>query len=350
MHPTNIRLGIAAAIFVNIGTVLLYFANLFFAQRIIRAQHPRFGWSKAFAPVVPVLLVILVLAVIMVIVVSIQSFYTLNPNTRRIDHDIQLYVSTAFAVISFIPFLMVFISTCVRQIPGINAHAIDKFGAGSMRSKICLLCSMSLLLATADSIKAGAAYLPEVPQFVAGIETQVAEPVPWYDSKGVFYGLGLAPEIIVLYVYAVFYVNLRFVVPDGADRPFSYAGGFTFAGEAGNEKTGFGNHDSTKHLAGSVPSSIRSFGRPESSSRRSVVSWSGMSRERSIGDDEIERVSHTGFGGGEDFAPPPVDNEVQQELGYNPRTGCWELRDLPESTLGLEVPAPVRNRVDQDGV
>ncbi|KAH0294604.1 hypothetical protein KCU62_g251, partial [Aureobasidium sp. EXF-3399] len=121
-YPRNIKLGIAAQVFVNIGVVLLYFVNLFFTQRIVRAQHPNFGWSKFFSPLIPMVCAITVLTIIALIVGVIQSFYTLDTNIHRIDRIIELYGSTAFSVIAFIPILIVTLSTLLRLIPGVRAQ------------------------------------------------------------------------------------------------------------------------------------------------------------------------------------------------------------------------------------
>lgn len=299
---------------------------------------------------------ITVLTVIMVIVVSIQSFYTLSTNTRRIDRDVQLYVETAFAVIAFIPFVLVITSTLIRQIPKIkHKQTEDKFGSGSMRAKIILVCIASLLLATADSIKAGTAYLPLVPLFVPGSNPPEAAPVPWYFSRGIFFGLGFAPEIVVLYMYAAFQCSLRFVIPDGAKGPYSYAGGFTFAGEAGNEKSGFGTRDSTRNLFGSQPSLAESGATSGNTSRmggrsraESVISWGGISRnmfEPGIGEDGIERVPYSGIDDDQEIAMPQEFYGAEQEMGWNPSTGKWELRPVSDVICSGRWSPPSENHV-----
>ncbi|KAL1311769.1 hypothetical protein AAFC00_001855 [Neodothiora populina] len=349
VYPQSIRLGIAAGIFLNVGTVLLYFVNLFFTQRIVRAQHPHFGWSKFFSPIVPMFCGILVLSVIMVIVVSIQSFYTLSTNTRRIDRTIQLCVETTFAAVAFVPLLVVVLSTLVRQIPHIkHKQEYDKFGAGSMRTKIILVCITSFLLTSADAIKAGTSHLRPIPQVVPGSDPLVSEATPWYFSRGIFYGLGLAPEIIVLYLYALFRVNLRFYIPNGAKGPHSYAGGFTFAGEPGNEKAMVGNRDSTRNLVGSSPSLAQSNGetttsghasrRSHSRTRESVISWGGISSdmfEHGIGEDGAEMMPYSNIYTHQELSMPHEILGAEQELGWNPKSGRWETRPISTSSSAI---------------
>lgn len=351
-HPTSIRLGIAAQIFVNIGTVLLFFANFFFTQRIIRAQHPYFGWSLFYSPITILLCAWTVLSVIAVIIVSIQMFYTQSTNTLRIDRDVQIYVETAFAVIATLPLLMVLLSTLIRQKPSIkNKQTYDKFGAGSMRAKIILVCVASGLLGFANALKAGTDYLPAKPLFIPG--TQTPSVLPWYYTRGVFYGLGLAPELIVLYMYIIFQVNLRFVIPDGAKGPYSYAGGFTFAGEAGNEKKTLGNRDSQRNLVGSSPSLAQSNGGRSgrtsmSRTRESVISWGGIDLENTepgVGEDGAEMVPYTGIQNHDELAMPPAISGISQEMGWDAKSGKWKLRPISGTSLANAQPIMAREDV-----
>ena len=82
------KIGIAAQVAVYAGSILLFLANLFFTQRIVRAQHPHVGWSKPFSISFPVLFFIIVAAIISLIVGVIYSMahelYSLSfINSRR---------------------------------------------------------------------------------------------------------------------------------------------------------------------------------------------------------------------------------------------------------------------------
>lgn len=344
-YPRNIRLGIAAQVFVNVGTVLLFFTDFFFTQRIIRAQHPHFGWSLFFSPLTILLCAWTVLTVVAVIVVSIQSFYTLSINTRRIDRDVQIYVETAFAVIAALPLFMVLLSTVIRQIPKYKHQTMDKFGAGSMRAKIYLVCAASLILGFANAFKAGIEYFGPF---------LLSDPTPWFYSRGVFYGLGLAPELIVLYMFIVFKVNQRFVIPDGAKGPYSYAGGFTFAGEAGNEKRTLGLRDSSKNLVGgSSPSLAQSYGGRSnrtsmSRTRESVISWGGIYHENTapgIGEDGAEMVPYSGIEDQTELELPAYIPGADQEMGWDAKSGKWQLRPVSTQTFRNAVPVTAEEHV-----
>ena len=102
-RPKNVSVAIAAQIFVAAGVLLLFVLNLLYAQRMMRAAFPAFGWSRPVSVAFKALYVLVVISIVMVIVVVVQSSYTLNANTHRIDRDIQLYGVTYFAIISFLP-------------------------------------------------------------------------------------------------------------------------------------------------------------------------------------------------------------------------------------------------------
>ncbi|GAB7346768.1 hypothetical protein MBLNU459_g1870t2 [Dothideomycetes sp. NU459] len=322
-YPTSIRLGIAAQIFTDIGVVLLYFVNLFFAQRIVRAQHPHFGWTKLFAPLIPLLCLLVVLTIISLVVTSIQSFYTQSANTHRIDRDIELYGGTTFAAIAFIPFILVVLSCLLPK------GVIDNFGAGTLRAKVTIVLVSATILTVAASFKAGTSYFQP---------PLLSEPEAWYFNRGVFYGFGFATEIVVLYFYAAVRVDRRFIVPDGAKGPFSYAGGFTFAGEAGNEKRQLGQRDSTRNLTGSSPSIAQSWGGRssvsnlrKSPSRQSVISWGGLTQadtEVALGEDGEEIVPYSAIDDAGDLTVPTPIAGAEQELGYDVKSGKWILRSV----------------------
>src|SRR5215469_3990550 len=75
--PSNINLAIAALVFNNAGVIILYIVNLIFAQRLIRAQHPSFGWTRPFSLLFHCLYALIILTISMVIVVGVQMLFTL---------------------------------------------------------------------------------------------------------------------------------------------------------------------------------------------------------------------------------------------------------------------------------
>jgi hypothetical protein len=200
-YQHNVRLAIAAAIFVQAGTLLLYVVNLVFAQRIIRAQHPRLGWHRLTHVLGRLLILAIILTLALLIASVVQQSYTLNTNTHRIDRDLQLYGSTFYAVVAFLPIPLVGIGILIpRRI------RTEKFGKGRFRYKISIL----LLASTLCTIRAA---------FGAGINwptpTPMRAPEPWYLSKACFYGFYFTPEVLVAALYALVRVDRRFHIPNG---------------------------------------------------------------------------------------------------------------------------------------
>lgn len=349
-YPDSIRLGMAAQICVYAGVVILYIANLIFTQRIVRAQHPHFGWSKPVTALFPILIFTIVASILMLIAVTIQSFYTVNSNTNthRIDRDIQLYGETWFSFISFLPIPIVLLSTLIRQHPRIkHQRTIDKFGQGPMRAKIAICLITAVVLCLGVSFRAGVAYLPPVLNVNANATPIVANPAPWYFSKACFYIFNFVIEDIVIYGFLLVRIDKHFYTPDGAKGPYSYAGGFTFAGEAGNEKRGshhLGQRDSTRNLNGSVTTFATNDDRVSwgGTSRRSRsrsrvdgrTSWGGISREDiqlGVSEDGRMQVPYPAMSDEEEATPIDIAG-VEQLMGYDVKTGKWRLRDVASMT------------------
>lgn len=210
-HPHNLRLGMAAQIFVAAGVLLLFILNLLYAQRLLRAFHPRVGWSRAFSYFFKALYVIIFLSLAMLITVVVQSFYTLNPNTHRIDRDIQLYGQSYFLMFSFLPFAILAYTLLA---PRRNGEPIDHFGKGSWTAKFLVVGVTSFLLCLGATFRAATNYKSPRP---------LNDPA-WYDSKACFYVFNFTLEILVVYIYLLGRVDQRFYVPDGSSKVRHYVG------------------------------------------------------------------------------------------------------------------------------
>ncbi|GME57360.1 hypothetical protein GTA08_BOTSDO13477 [Neofusicoccum parvum] len=205
------------------GVLLIYIINLVFAQRLIRAQHPRLGWSFRFGMFFKLTYVVTALTLIMVITVTVQSFYTLSVNTRRIDRDIQLYCSTFFAYVSFLPFPLILLSVLLPR-----RKRLEKFGTGKWRTKIIVLLAGTFIVCLGACYRCGTAYLTPV---------SVREPLPSYYSRACFYIFNFGLEILVIYLYLIMRIDRRFHIPNGAKGPGQYARG-PYAPKAVDAKKG----------------------------------------------------------------------------------------------------------------
>ncbi|KAL8725429.1 MAG: hypothetical protein Q9166_007361 [cf. Caloplaca sp. 2 TL-2023] len=208
-RPRHIPIAIAAQIFVAAGVVLLFIVNLIFAQRIIRAAHPNSGWHPLFSHFFTAIYVLIVVTLIMLITANVQSFYTLNSNTKRIDRAIILYGGTFYTIVSFLPFPLVIGGLVIPR-----KTRLEKFGSGRFRSKIAILLSAAFLLCLGAAFRVGTNFKTPKP---------VNDP-PTYYNKACFYIFDLTVEILVIFLYVVVRVDRRFYVPDGSKGPGDYSG------------------------------------------------------------------------------------------------------------------------------
>ncbi|KAK0112786.1 hypothetical protein ONS95_014519 [Cadophora gregata] len=210
-YPRNVSIAIAAQIFVAAGVLLLFIINLIFTQRVVRATHPHWAWSKPFSVIFKVYYVSIVLMLIALIFCTVQGFYTLDTNIRRIDRDVQLVGSTYFAVAAFLPIPLLALNFLIPRKYKPSAPRVEKFGSGRFRTKIWILVVTSALLTFGAAFRAGIAYVPRP-------KTDPA----WYHDKACFYIVNFTVEIIVIAIFAAVRVDRRFHVPDGSRRPGDY--------------------------------------------------------------------------------------------------------------------------------
>lgn len=209
-HPHNIPLGLASNIFAYVGVVLLFVLNLIFAQRMLRASYPRIGWSRPASLFVKGLVAILIMTIIMLVTVMVISFYTLNPHTLHVVHDIQLYAVTFCAFLAFVPLP---VALFCLLFPRPNTQ-LDVFGKGSWYGKGMIIVVAAFLLCLGASFRAGTVYDPIRPR---------NDPA-WYDSRAAFYLFNFTVEIIVVYLFLFGRTDQRFHVPNGSSKVRHYGG------------------------------------------------------------------------------------------------------------------------------
>ena len=207
VHSTNPRIAIASQIFTAAGVLLLFVTNLIFAQRIIRAYHPFFGWSRFVTWLFRALFASVLLVLVMVITVTVQSFFTLDQRTRHIDRTIQLCSAVYLAVYAFLPIPLVVMAALVPR-----KTRIDKFGEGHFRTKFALLTFTSTLLAAGAIFRAATSFMIR----------PIADPA-WYHSKACYYCFNFVIELLVVYIYALSRFDRRFHIPDGSSAPGHYS-------------------------------------------------------------------------------------------------------------------------------
>ncbi|EQL30270.1 hypothetical protein, variant [Blastomyces dermatitidis ATCC 26199] len=204
---TNTQIAIAAQIFVAAGVLLLFILNLLYTQRIFCATHPRIGWSRPFSYTFKALFVLIGLTLVMVITATVQSFYTLDTDIRLTDRNLQWWGVSYFTFVSFLPIpLLAFIVLAPRRQPP------EQFGQGSLRAKVLITASASLLLCLGAGFRAGTTFMPP----------RMANDPAWYHHRACFYIFNFGIEATVVFLYFFSRVDLRFHVPNGSSKVRTY--------------------------------------------------------------------------------------------------------------------------------
>lgn len=207
-HLTNVSLAIAASIFVQLGVLLLFIINILFTQRLIRASHSHFAWTKPFSIAFKVYYASIVVVVIILVTFTVMSFYTRNKHILLVARDVQRFGSTYFAVAAFLPLPMLLLRAILPR-----QNKMDRFGQGRMRTKVALIVFSSSILTLGAAFRAGVNFMP-----------RPASNPAWYHSKACFYIFNFTIEWIVVALYVGIRVDKRFIIPNGAHGPGSYSG------------------------------------------------------------------------------------------------------------------------------
>ena len=208
VQSRNVRLAIAASIFVAAGVVILFIINLIFVTRLVRSLHPSFGWHPAFGIVFKLLFVLTGATIVMVIAGTVQSFFTLDRTTKATDRSLQLYGSTFLAIIATLPLPITILSLLIPYSPP------DRFGVGRLRTKVIVLLLSTTLLSVGAWYRCGSTWAPPVPR---------SQPLPGYLGKGPFYIFNFFVEIQTVLMYAILRIDLRWHIPNGAKGHGSYS-------------------------------------------------------------------------------------------------------------------------------
>jgi hypothetical protein len=213
-YPRNVGLAIAANIFVYVGTIILYGVNWFFVQRIVRAQHARLGWSTPYRIFHRGGLVLLIATLLMLIISQIWQFFTRDQSKLNAFHDLFILAQTYFTVFCFAPAIMVGVSLLIPR------TEVEKFGAGRLRYNIIILLISVFVLSIGQIFRCVLAWIPPTP--LIDVQRETIE-MPWYLTKASFYCFNFVTEIIVIIMFAVVRVDLRFYVPNGSRKSGDYS-------------------------------------------------------------------------------------------------------------------------------
>lgn len=235
-YPRNARIAIAAAILANAGVIALFVVNLFFVQRVLRAFHPRLGWSTPVRVAFRSLFAAVVACLLMVIISIVYSVYTLDAATRADLRDVQLFAVVFLAVLAFLPVPIALVAVLLPR----RGHAIENFGSGTMRAKLQLLLFTSLMLTLGAGFRAGVTFVQ-----------RPADRPAWFHHKACYYCFNYLIELIVIFTYVVSRFDRRFHIPNGSSQPGHYAQGVPADGKKSDEKKsdeGFASDDQQRQM------------------------------------------------------------------------------------------------------
>ncbi|OQO01526.1 hypothetical protein B0A48_12561 [Cryoendolithus antarcticus] len=204
----NVSLVIAAEILLNAGTLLIYFVNVVFAQRILRAKQPGIGWERWLSVALKSLYAVIGVVLVMTISTIVLSFYTLDQHTRSVCRDIYLFGTSYLLFIAVLPIALLLPAYLPKRSP--NA---EQFGDGTTELKTLILVVTSSLGITIAGFRAGTTYM--TPMSITSLA--------WYDSKASFYCFDFVPEVLVLLLFVIARVDLLFIVPGDSSKTHCYS-------------------------------------------------------------------------------------------------------------------------------
>lgn len=203
----NIRLAVAANVFVNAGILIIYVINLIFAQRILKAEHPKLGWHPAIKYISIAFYAGIGCALGLVIASVTVNIYTLNKSTLQACRDMQLAGITYLLIFVTLPLVVLAITTAIPK-----PATVEHFGEGSLLKKKLVVLTIALLCVLLAGFKTGTTWEAPRPR----------NNPAWYDSKYAFYFFDFAIEITILVILAIVKPYKLFYVPDGSKAPGDY--------------------------------------------------------------------------------------------------------------------------------
>ncbi|KAI0171757.1 hypothetical protein GGR52DRAFT_438086 [Hypoxylon sp. FL1284] len=218
-YPNNVNALIASSVMTQCGSVLIFIINLFFAQRILRAYHPRLGWHRGACYAVWFLIACVLCCLIMAIITTIHTFFTVSRAARQSDRAVQLFAGLYLAILAFLPVPIVVVAVAAARPhqPFGDQHRfrrrqVEKFGAGRWRSKVGLLLFTSLVATLGAGFRVGVNF---------GSRPGMA--AAWFHSRASYYCFNFLTDLIVSTAYLLARFDRRFLVPDGARGPGDYS-------------------------------------------------------------------------------------------------------------------------------
>ncbi|KAI7165220.1 hypothetical protein KC349_g296 [Hortaea werneckii] len=211
-HPSNANLAIAATIFAAVGILVVFVIVLLLAQRILRATHPKLGWSRTVSGSLKATYFGLFLAIVLVIAFTILSYFTLNSNLRNIAMWIQRAGILYMLLFNLIGPVLVLLSLILPR----PAEFVtpDNFGVrSSMLSKHVVLGVTMFFTLFIIGFRMGTAWA----------EARPASDPAWWERKAAYYVIEYGFEVVIIYWLILARFDQRFWIPNKSHGPGDYS-------------------------------------------------------------------------------------------------------------------------------
>ncbi|KAI7645930.1 hypothetical protein KC318_g19707 [Hortaea werneckii] len=211
-HPSNANLAMAATIFAAVGILIVFVIVLLLAQRILRATHPKLGWSRTVSGSLKATYFGLFLAIILVIAFTILNYFTLNSDLVNIAMWIQRAGILYMLLFNLIGPVLVLLSLIL---PRLREFATpDNFGIRStMASKYVVLGVTMFFTLFIVGFRMGTAWADARPAF---------DPA-WWESKAAYYIIEYGFEVVIVYWLMLVRFDQKFWIPNKSHGPGDYS-------------------------------------------------------------------------------------------------------------------------------
>ncbi|THY69742.1 hypothetical protein D6C86_08837 [Aureobasidium pullulans] len=206
--PHNVRLAIAAAIFLNLGVMVVYAVVLVLASRILRATQPSIGWNPVLRKAVKVSYAGIVVVVILVLSFTIANTETLDRTVRTVALWVQRGSNLYLLLLNCITPIFLLLSCLLPKDP-----ESENFGSGSMASKEIILGVASFFCLFISGFRCGVLWATPRP----------ASNPAWYDHKVMLYLVELGFEVVIIYLFLFTRFDKKFWVPNGSTKAGDYS-------------------------------------------------------------------------------------------------------------------------------
>lgn len=206
--PDDTQISITAQILNNAGVLVVYLINLLFAQRILRAMHPKIGWHALLSHTLHVAYALIAAMLVMVITATVISYYTLDMQTRLACATCLKVAICFLFIITVSPLILLAIAFALPR----DRAAEEEFGHGSIETMALLVLLSTCLTIIIAGFKLGTVFQPPRPKSAPA----------WFDSRAAFYCFGFLLEITILVIFQLARVDKRFHVPNGSSKVKSY--------------------------------------------------------------------------------------------------------------------------------